>query len=525
MKVADFSSRLISARALQSAGYGGVMLYAAPGRESWMQAKQPPKHYIASLDKAGIKVGFVWQFGGAYAPDALRGYGGGVADAKAAQRYLQSVGKGDLPVIFAVDFNISLHQWNSTAVEYFMGAMSVLGRRRMGIYGHSRVVHWAREDNVVAEVAPGRVLGWVTKSWSLGATGSAYAALYQHTHNVAGPEGVQIDINSTYHQDWGWRAIPHRPDMQETRAVDKSELPRFDTRKLMAKHYTKGRTYNGKKHSIKYVTRHHVAGLAGLAKSVDGRFGCWDNWQDRAASAHAIAYQKVPGQGAGIVGQLVRPEDTAWSNSNSASNPASNPESYAIEHQNHAGATQDWPIHDEVLKAGAEHAAEILYLEALGEPVFGENVRDHQEFSSTSCPYHLREGGKYHNKWMDYCRDHYRRLTTTGGLFMSLSPERQEDLARKIDRIDSNVASIKFELTHKFDSRKSLELLKAGKITVDQVFNESAIGYALEDNRKIEDLHQLLIFGRTENLPDDAAPVLGEHRDGPDLEEEPGDAE
>ena len=95
----------------------------------------------------------------------------------------------------------------------------------------------------------------------------------------------------------------------------------------MAKHYTKGRTYIGVKHKIEYITRHHIAGLAGLAKSVDGRFGCWDNWQDRQASAHAVAYQKTPGQGKGIVGQLVKPEDTAWSNANSDSNPRS----YSIE--------------------------------------------------------------------------------------------------------------------------------------------------------------------------------------------------
>ena len=491
MKVLDFSASLPNVGAIKNAGYGGVMLYCAPGRETWMRGKQPPKSYIDQLNAAGIKTGFVWQYGGASNPDALRGRAGGIADAKAADAYLKRVGKNDLPVIFAVDFDITLGQWNTVAVEYFKGAMSVLGRRRMGIYGHSRVVHWAMEDNVVAEVAPGRVLGWVTKSWSHGATGSAYATLYQHTHNVTGPSGVQIDINSPYHDDWGWRAIPYRPDSQENGFVDKTNLPRFDTRKLMAKHYTKGRTYNGVKHKIEYVTRHHIAGLAGLAKSVDGRFGCWDNWQDRQASAHAVAYQKTPGQGDGLIGQLVKPEDTAWSNANSESNPRS----YSIEHQNYAGPDQDWPISDEVLKAGAQHAAEILYTEDLGAPVFGKNIRDHEEFGSTSCPYHLRNGHKYHEKWMDYCRKHYQNLTITGGLFMALSEARQEDLARKIDRIHH-------ELTHDFQSRYP-----------ESKYRDTLVGYMLENDRKLEDVHANMLptlYGKVNEIE----AFIAESKDG-----------
>lgn len=472
--IIDFSASLPSAASIKAAGHDGVMLYCSPGREDWMKAKQPPRFYLDDLDAHGIKFGFVWQYGGADNPDAMRGYQGGRLDAQMAQDYLDSVNCSGHPVIFAVDFNITLAQWNTTAVEYFKGAMSVLGRRRVGIYGHSRVVHWAMEDNVVAEVAPGRVLGWVTRSWSNGATGSTYATMYQHTHNVPGPSGVQVDINSTYHPEWGWRAIPHRPDMRETSAVDVSELPRFDTRKLMAKHFSTGRVYNGIRYQIEYITRHHVAGLAGLAKSVDGRDGCWDIWQTRQASAHAVAYQRVPGQGPGIVGQLVRPEDTSWSNANSISNR----KSYSIEHQNSAGSTQDWPITDEVLRAGAEHAAEVLFMDELGPPVFGKNIRDHREFAGTSCPHHIAFGGKYHEKWMRYCADHYRRLRVTGGLFMSLPVARQEDLAAKIDRIAEKMDRVHFEVTHEYETRFP-----------GSNFRETLIGYMLEGDRKVEDVH------------------------------------
>ena len=73
MKIADFSASLIPVPALKQAGFGGVLLYCAPGRDTWMKAKQPPKSYIDQLNAAGIKAGFVWQYGGASNPDAMRG--------------------------------------------------------------------------------------------------------------------------------------------------------------------------------------------------------------------------------------------------------------------------------------------------------------------------------------------------------------------------------------------------------------------------------------------------------------------
>ena len=115
MKVLDFSASLPNVGAIKNAGYGGVMLYCAPGRETWMRGKQPPKSYIDQLNAAGIKTGFVWQYGGASNPDAMRGRAGGIADAKAADAYLKSVGKSGLPVIFAVDFDITLNQDRKSA--------------------------------------------------------------------------------------------------------------------------------------------------------------------------------------------------------------------------------------------------------------------------------------------------------------------------------------------------------------------------------------------------------------------------
>lgn len=205
--VLDFSAAVPRAIDIKNAGHSGAVMYISPARESWMGAKPVQRNHIDDFDTHGLKSAFVWQYGKEKNPDVMRGYQGGVADAKAAQKHLNAIKCSGHPVFFAVDFDISLHQWNSVAVEYFKGACSVLGRQRVGIYGHSRVVAWAQEDGVVAEVAPGRCLGWVTRSWSNGETGRDYAVLYQRIHNAPGPSGVQVDINDVLHPEWGWRAI------------------------------------------------------------------------------------------------------------------------------------------------------------------------------------------------------------------------------------------------------------------------------------------------------------------------------
>ena len=200
MTVIDFSASFPRAADIKAAGHEGVVAYVSPAREKWMGAKPLTKAVADAYRSAGLKVGAVWQYGGAGNPDVMRGAAGGRADAQAADERLQAVGLDGWRVFFAVDFGITLDQWNSTAVQYFRAACDVLGRDRVGIYGHSRVVAWAQEDGVVADLGGGRCLGWVTRSWSAGETGSGYAALYQRVHNTPGPSGVQIDINDVYSQ-------------------------------------------------------------------------------------------------------------------------------------------------------------------------------------------------------------------------------------------------------------------------------------------------------------------------------------
>lgn len=216
MTVIDFSADLPSAASIKQAGHEGVMLYCSKNRADWMKGKQPGREYLDTLDRQGLKFGFIYQYRGGdntfKASDAYRGYNGGVADAKEAQAYLNHVRCGGHPVHLAVDFPCTLDEWNSTVSKYFKGWVDTLGKQRVGIYGHSRVVAWALEDQLVCEVEPGRALGMVTSSWSDGTNIESYATLHQNQHNVKDQLSVPIDISDVLHHEWGWRFI-HKPQL------------------------------------------------------------------------------------------------------------------------------------------------------------------------------------------------------------------------------------------------------------------------------------------------------------------------
>ena len=183
---------------------------------------------------------------------------------------------------------------------------------------------------------------------------------------------------------------------------------------LLGKHFTPGR--GGRK--IRYITRHHTAGV--LNADQLNRV-----WSSRPASA---TYLIDPN---GIVSQHVWDKDTPWSNANSVSNQ----ESITIEHSNSAGAAQDWPINNITIDEGARWTAALCRFYKLGRPQFGVNVRDHREFSSTSCPYHLARGGRYDARWMRVAQAFYDELTNPPkkeeGPLMALNDAEQHELLTK----------------------------------------------------------------------------------------------
>lgn len=207
--ILDYSARIIPAADIRAAGHIGAIRYISTAREPWMKGKPATADEVADFKANALDTAFVWQYGGASAPDSMRGREGGLRDATAADQRLKEITRTGYPVFFAVDFDITLDQWNKTVVEYFRACCEVLGRERVGIYGHSRVCDWAREDGVIGSAGDGKFLQWQTTSWSNGEI-SPHAVLLQDKHNVTGPTGVQVDVNQVLHVYWGQH--PPRPD-------------------------------------------------------------------------------------------------------------------------------------------------------------------------------------------------------------------------------------------------------------------------------------------------------------------------
>lgn len=161
-----------------------------------------------------------------------------------------------------------------------------------------------------------------------------------------------------------------------------------DLYRLMNKHFTPGRSS-----AIKCIVRHHNAG-ANLSTA-----DVWGIWQTRAASAH---YQVETN---GVIGQLVNDWDTAWH----AASASMNAQSIGIEHAN-SGGPPGWPMTDATIREGARLAAALCRAYGLGRPHYGTNIRDHREFTSTSCPYALAPGGPYHERWMTEAGRFYDEL-------------------------------------------------------------------------------------------------------------------
>lgn len=72
------------------------------------------------------------------------------------------------------------------------------------------------------------------------------------------------------------------------------------------------------------------------------------------------------------------------------------------------------------------------------------------------------------------------------GPFMALNDAEQRELLSK-------VRAIHHELTHRFDSRYDLDSLERGEITAKDVYKDTSIGYALNIDRKVEDIHRNML--------------------------------
>ncbi|UTN91695.1 lysin A [Gordonia Phage StorminNorm] len=222
--IIDTAAGFPSPEAIKRAGHVGIIAYVSPSRPGSNFPGKPLTRAVADRYRAaGVDVAAVWQYGkpqGTAPSDWTTGHEGGKRMAAQALRIARDAGMpGWCPIYFAVDENITLQQWNETAVHFFRGACEAIGRDWVGIYGHSRVCAWAIEDNVIgSSPKPGSgPWAWVTRAWSGTETGAGYASLFQRvidTPSAPGPlvDGIRVDVNDVYAADWGQWSVDRTPN-------------------------------------------------------------------------------------------------------------------------------------------------------------------------------------------------------------------------------------------------------------------------------------------------------------------------
>jgi Domain of unknown function (DUF1906) len=215
----DFAMRQIPAQDIKAAGHSGVINYVSLSRPgSSFGAKPITRPYAQSLTAAGLAIVSNYQYGkpgGSVPSDFLRGFPGGVADAKTAWQLHTAAGGGQsAPIFFTVDDDINRETWNNVALQWFRGINSVIGVQRTGVYGGINVCQWAAADGVIGNSkTPGKKWAWQTRSWSHGQVDPA-AVLYQRivsTASTPGPRvgGLEVDVSDALAQDCGqWNLHP-----------------------------------------------------------------------------------------------------------------------------------------------------------------------------------------------------------------------------------------------------------------------------------------------------------------------------
>lgn len=184
----------------------------------------------------------------------------------------------------------------------------------------------------------------------------------------------------------------------------------------------------GRARDIDRVLIHHNAGVRLTTEQL--RDEIWAPGA-REASAH---YQVEDN---GRIGQLVNDWDTAWH----AANLDINARSIGIEHANTGGPADDWPISEATRDQGAKLVAALCKAYKLGRPAWGVNVFGHSQFASTSCPYHLAPGGKYHDDYMARAARYYDDMTGASPA-KEIDTMTEEQFRRITEKLDTIIAQL-----------------------------------------------------------------------------------
>lgn len=140
------------------------------------------------LRAAGLLIVSNWEADGHQ--ELLAGRSSGQSAARQAQQqHLDCGGPPTVPIYFSADFDAQVSQ----VIEFYRGAVDILGYDRVGCYGGFAVV-----EGLVGSVVR---WGWQTFAWS-GGRRSGKAHIYQHTVDVP-LAGGQVDLDTSLQAAFG----------------------------------------------------------------------------------------------------------------------------------------------------------------------------------------------------------------------------------------------------------------------------------------------------------------------------------
>lgn len=193
--------------------------------------------------------------------------------------------------------------------------------------------------------------------------------------------------------------------------------------------YTKGR-----KSKITEICIHHMAGV--MTAEQCGRL--WQNPKRKGSSNYGIGYK-------GEIGCYVDEDNTAWCNSNWASNCRS----ISIETSNDKTGGE-WHVSDASLNSLIKLIADIARRYKFGTLVRGKNITWHSMYASTACP------GPYLKSKIDYIISEANRINSKQPVQETFLPAR--GFFKKGDKSEnvSKIATFMRKTFPSYTSKKAL---------------------------------------------------------------------
>lgn len=204
-EVLDYSSGFPAPSAVLAQYVGIVRYIGTPGRPKNLTPSEAQQ-----MLAAGVPIALVYEEGAGW---MLGGYQAGAAAARRALDDAQTCGVGVRCVYFACDVDVTTDEQIRAVEDCLLGAISVLGRDRVGVYGEADVIDACLSQRYAT-------WGWQTRAWSGGRI-SPRAHLLQQIGYVY-PGGVQADRSTVLEADWGqW-------PLGEELTMDAEVAARFD---------------------------------------------------------------------------------------------------------------------------------------------------------------------------------------------------------------------------------------------------------------------------------------------------------